>query len=160
MKRLGTVAAAAALIAVAGLSGCSNNHSSTSSSGPSNQTSAAGRSPGGSSTAEVTIAGKDQKVQGAVACTTEAGNVKIVIGEASAGLGAMLTDANPPAVESVGLGDVDGIPLGYTPGAGQGNASATKDGRSYTMTGTAIGVNMSDPTQAVRKSFEIDVTCP
>jgi ipoprotein LpqH len=161
VKRSVTVAAAATAIVVVGLSGCSSNKSSTSSSGSSSSTAAAAAGgSSGSSTAKVTIDGKDQNVQGTVACTTAAGNVNIAIGGASTGIGAVLTDASPPAVKSVGLGNVNGVTLGYTPGTGQGNASATKNGSSYKISGTATGVDMSNPMQPVNKSFEIDVTCP
>lgn len=164
MKRSVAVAAAATAIVVVGLSGCSSNkanQSATSGSGPSSgQTSAAAAGSSGSSTAKVTIDGKDQNVQGTVACTTAAGNVNIAIGGAATGIGAVLTDASPPSVKSVGLGNVNGVTLGYTPGTGQGNATATKDGSKYKISGTATGVDMSNPMQPVNKSFEIDVTCP
>ncbi|MGA9493697.1 MAG: lipoprotein LpqH [Mycobacterium sp.] len=155
MKRSVTVAAAATAIVVVGLSGCSSNKTSTSSS--SNGTSAAASA---SSTAKVTIDGKDQNVQGAVACTSAAGNVNIAVGGATTGIGVVLTDASPPAVKSVGLGNVNGVTLGYTPGTGQGNATATKDGSKYKISGTATGVDMANPMQPVNKPFEIDVTCP
>jgi lipoprotein LpqH len=147
-------------IVVVGLSGCSSNKSSTSGSSASNQSTAAASGSSGSSTAKVTIDGKDQSVQGTVACTTAAGNVNIAIGGAATGIGVVLTDASPPAVKSVGLGNVNGVTLGYTPGTGQGNASATKDGNKYKVSGTATGVDMSNPMQPVNKPFEIDVTCP
>lgn len=161
MKRSVTVAAAATAIVVVGLSGCSSNKSSTSSSGSSpSQSNAMPAGSSGSSTAKVVIGGKEQNVQGTVACTTAAGNVNIAIGGAATGIGAVLTDANPPGVKSVGLGNVNGVTLGYTPGTGQGNATATKNGNAYKITGTATGVNMSNPMQPVNESFEIDVTCP
>jgi len=157
VKRSVTVAAAGLAIVVVGLSGCSSDKKS-STSASSNGTSAAVSS--GSSTAKVTIDGKDQSVQGTVACTSAAGNVNIAIGGAQTGIGIVLTDANPPSVKSVGLGNVNGVTLGYTPGTGQGNASATKDGSSYKISGTATGVDMANPMQPVNKPFEIDVTCP
>lgn len=160
MKRSVTVAAAATAIVVVGLSGCSSNKSSSGSSSGSSGSSGATASSG-SSTAKVTIDGKDQNIQGTVACTTAAGNVNIAIGAASTGIGAVLTDASPPSVKSVGLGNVNGVTLGYTPGTpGAGNASATKDGSKYKITGTATGVDMANPMQPVSKPFEIDVTCP
>jgi ipoprotein LpqH len=155
VKRSVTVAAAATAIVVVGLSGCSSNKSS---SGGSNNGTAASS---GSSTAKVTIDGKDQSIQGTVACTTAAGSVNIAIGGASTGIGAVLTDASPPSVKSVGLGNVNGVTLGYTPGVpGAGKAEATKDGSKYKISGTATGVDMANPMQPVNKSFEIDVTCP
>lgn len=108
---------------------------------------------------KVMIDGKDQNVTGSVVCTTAGGTVNIAIGGASTGIAAVLTDANPPQVKSVGLGNVNGVMLGYTQGTGQGNASATKDGNSYKITGTATGVDMANPMQPVNKPFEIDVTC-
>ena len=156
MKRSVTVAAAGLAIVVVGLSGCSSDKKTSSVS--SNGTTVAASS--GSSTAKVTIDGKDQTVQGTVACTSAAGNFNIAIGGAQTGIGVVLTDASPPSVKSVGLGNVNGVTLGYTPGTGQGNASATKDGSKYKISGTATGVDMANPMQPVNKPFEIDVTCP
>ena len=156
MKRSVTVAAAGLAIVVVGLSGCSSDKKSSSVS--SNGSTVAASS--GSSTAKVTIDGKDQTVQGTVACTSAAGNFNIAIGGAQTGIGVVLTDASPPSVKSVGLGNVNGVTLGYTPGTGQGNASATKDGSKYKISGTATGVDMANPMQPVNKPFEIDVTCP
>jgi ipoprotein LpqH len=159
VKRSVTVAAAATALVVVGLSGCSSDKSSTSSGGSSNGTSAASAS--GSSVAKVTIDGKDQSVQGTVACSSAAGNVNIAIGGAQTGIGVVLTDASPPSVKSVGLGNVNGVTLGYTPGVpGAGKATATKDGSKYKISGTATGVDMANPMQPVNKPFEIDVTCP
>ena len=160
MKRSVTVAAAGLAIVVVGLSGCSSDKSKSSSSASSNGSTAAASGSSGSSTAKVTIDGKDQSVQGTVACTSAAGNVNIAIGGAQNGIGVVLTDASPPSVKSVGLGNVNGVTLGYTPGTGQGNATATKDGSKYKISGTATGVDMANPMQPVNKPFEIDVTCP
>jgi lipoprotein LpqH len=156
VKRSVTIAAAATAIVVVGLSGCSSDKKSTSSSSGGTSVAASG-----SSSAKVTIDGKDQTVQGTVACTSAAGTENIAIGGAQTGIGVVLTDASPPVVKSVGLGNVNGVTLGYTPGVpGAGKASATKDGSKYTISGTATGVDMANPMQPVNKSFEIDVTCP
>jgi lipoprotein LpqH len=157
VKRSLTVAAAGLAIVVVGLSGCSSDKKSSSSASSNGSTAAASS---GSSTPKVTVDGKDQTVQGAVACNSAAGSVNIAIGGAQTGIGVVLTDANPPSVKSVGLGNVNGVTLGYTPGTGQGNANATKDGSNYKISGTATGVDMANPMQPVNKPFEIDVTCP
>lgn len=161
MKRELTITVAAATILVAGLSGCSNSKPSTGSSGTSSVASISTGSGGGvrASGPKVIIDGKDQNVAGAVVCTTTGGNVNIVIGGAATGIAAVLTNGNPPDVKSVGLGNVNGVTLGYTSGTGQGNASATKNGSSYKIAGTAIGVDMANPMQPANKPFEIDVTC-
>ena len=161
MKRGLTVAVAGAAILVAGISGCSSHKSTPSGSGTtSGASTSASAGGGGGAGPTVIIDGKNQNVSGSVVCTTAGGNVNIAIGGAATGIGAVLTDANPPQVKSVGLGNVNGVTLGYTQGTGQGEATATKTGNSYKITGTATGVDMAHPTQPVNKPFEIDVTCP
>lgn len=113
----------------------------------------------GASNSKVLIDGQDQSITGTVSCLTAGGTVNIAIGGAATGIAAVLSDTNPPEVKSVGLGNVNGVTLGYTPGTGQGNAEATKDGSSYKITGTATGIDMANPMQPVNKPFEIDVTC-
>jgi ipoprotein LpqH len=136
---------------VAGMAGCSSNKSSTSSS-----TSAP--AAGGN---KVVIDGQTQSVTGQVSCTTAGGNVNIGIGDPTTGIGAVVTTANPPVVQAVGLGNLTGVTLGYSAGApNQGNAQATKSGNTYTIKGTAAGINSTSPQQALTKSFEMDVTCP
>ncbi len=167
MKRGLTVAVAGAAIVVAGISGCSSNKSSTGgSSGTSAGTSAGGGTTsasvggGGAAAPTVIIDGKNQNVTGQVVCTTAGGNTTIAIGGAATGISAVLSTDNPPKVQSVGLGNVNGVTLAYAAAApGQGNASATKDGNTYKITGNATGVDMANPTQPVKKPFEIDVTC-
>jgi lipoprotein LpqH len=59
----------------------------------------------------------------------------------------------------VALGNFNGVSLGV--GGTTGKAQATKDGNSYKITGTASGVDISNPMAGpVNKPFEIDVTCP
>jgi ipoprotein LpqH len=156
VKRELTIAVAGAAILVAGISGCSSNKSSTSGGGPSSGATS-GAAGGGGPT--VIIDGKNQNVTGSVVCTTAGGSLNIAIGGAATGIAAVLTDANPPQVKSVGLGNVNGVTLAYTSGTGMGNASATKDGNTYKITGTATGVDVANPMQPVNKPFEIDVTC-
>ena len=75
------------------------------------------------------------------------------------GIGAVLTDANPPVVKSVALGNVNGVTLAV--GGTSGKANATKDGSTYKISGTASGMDMSNPMAGpVNKSFELDVACP
>ncbi len=159
MKRGLMVAAAGAAILAAGVSGCSSNKSTSSGGGTSSTGgSVSVAAPSGANASKVIIDGKDQNVQGTTVCTTTAGTVNLAIGGAATGIGVVLSDANPPQVKSVALGNVNGVSLGYAAGD-QGNASATKDGNSYKITGTATGVDMANPMQPVNKPFEIDVTC-
>src|SRR3984885_7574402 len=120
--------------------------------------------PAGGSNTKGLIGGKDQNVKGQVACTPAAGNDNIAIGGSGStgvptGIGAVLTDASPPVVTSVALGNVNGVSLGV--GGTTGKANATKDGSTYKISGTASGMDMSNPMAGpVNKSFELDVACP
>jgi lipoprotein LpqH len=146
VRRKAEVAVAGAAIFVAGLSGCSSSNSNTGAAGASN--------------AKVTIDGQDQNIHGTVTCNTVNGKINIAIENQATGIGAVLSDDKPPQVESVGLGNVNGTALGYTAGTSQGNAQATRDGSKYKISGSATGINISDPMHPVTKPFEIDVTCP
>ena len=145
------VGIAAAATVVAGMAGCSSNKSN-----PSSPTSSSGA--GGN---KVIIDGQNQNVTGQVSCTPAGGNLNIGIGDPSNGIGAVVSTADPPVVQAVGLGNLSGVTLGYSAGApSQGTVQATKSGNSYTIKGTATGVNMANPQQQLTKPFEMDVTCP
>ena len=147
------VGIAAAATVVAGLAGCSSNKPGTTAS-----SSSSAPAPGGN---KVIIDGQTQTVTGQVSCTQVNGNLSIGIGDPTTGIGAVVTNADPPVVQAVGLGNLTGVTLGYSAGAqNQANAQATKSGNSYTIKGSASGVNSANPQQALSKSFEIDVTCP
>jgi lipoprotein LpqH len=142
----------AAATVVAGLAGCSSNKPST---GGASSSAAA---PAGN---KVVIDGQAQNATGPISCAQVNGNLSIGIGDPSTGVGAVVTNADPPVVQAVGLGNLTGATLGYSAGApNQANAQATKNGNSYTIKGTATGVNQASPDQALSKPFEIDVTCP
>jgi ipoprotein LpqH len=158
MKREIVITAGAAAILAVGLAGCSGSKSVSTPNG--------GVAAASAANTKVLIDGQDQNVKGQVACATTAGTVNIAIGGPSAGgagagtgIGAVLSDANPPVVTSVALGNVNGVALGV--GGTTGSAKATKDGKSYKISGTASGADLSNPMAGpVTKPFEIDVTCP
>lgn len=170
MKRGLIVALSGAAVVVAGLTGCSSDKDKDkdkqASTGSASATAtASAESPGGNSTAgagtaKVTVDGKAQDVSGQIACTTAGGNVVIAIGNAGGGLGATLTDADPPEVKAVGLGSVGGQALAYAPGVPGAEAKATKDGKTYKISGTVMSVDMSNPTAPANKPFDMEVTCP
>ena len=88
------------------------------------------------------------------------GNTNIAIGDATTGVGIVLTSGDNPTVQSVSLGNINGVTLGYQSGAGKGEATANKDGNTYTISGTSTGLDIADPTKPVNKPFEIVVSCP
>lgn len=154
MKRGFVVAVGGMAILVAGLSGCSSEDKKSETTG---ETSSAAAAEGKST---VTIDGQDQAVQGTVVCSSMGGNMNIAIGDAATGIAAVVSEGDEPTVQSVGLGNVNGVTLGYQSGTGQGEAKAEKDGSTYKISGTATGVDMANPLQPVNKPFEIEVSCP
>ena len=154
MKRGIVVGVAGVAMVVAAGAGCSSNKSRT----------------GASSTAsppagpQLIVDGQNQNVTGQVTCTVAGANTNIGVGDATNGVGAVVSNDNPPIVHSVGLGSVNGVSLGFSDAApGQANqAGAAVNGKSYAIKGTATGTDMSNPQspQQVTKTFEIDVTCP
>jgi ipoprotein LpqH len=158
------IAVGGAAIVAAGLAGCSSGDksstgsSSSSSSESSSSSSAASTSAEASGGTTVTIDGKPKDVGGTVVCSSMGGNVNVAIGEATTGIAAVVTEADPPEVTSVALGNVDGVTLAV--GGGQGDATATKDGKSYKITGNAYGIDMANPMQPAKKPFELEFTCP
>ena len=170
MKRGFVVAVSGAALLIAGLSGCSSDDKSSSATSAS-ETSAAASSASetsaaesptavtGSGTTRVVIDGQEQTVNGSIVCAAMGGNVNIAIGEATTGIAAVVSEGDAPTVTSIGLGNVNGVTLGYAAGAG-GEAKAEKDGNTYKITGTATGIDMANPMTPVNKPFEIEVTCP
>ncbi|HEX4393772.1 MAG TPA: lipoprotein LpqH [Mycobacterium sp.] len=158
MKREILIMAGTAATLATVMVGCSNHDKTT-------HVGNAAVAPAGASNTKVLVDGKDQNVKGQVVCTTAAGTVNIAIGGGSGssgvptGIGAVLTDATPPVVKSVALGNVNGVSLGV--GGTTGKANATKDGSTYKISGTASGMDMSNPMAGpVNKSFELDIACP
>jgi lipoprotein LpqH len=164
VKRGFVVGVGGAAIVIAGLSGCSSDEKkSESPTTPAETTTGAGTAsataaPSGGGT-KVTIDGQDQNVGGTVVCSAMGGNMNIAIGDAATGIAAVLS-SDGSTVQSVGLGNVNGVTLGYQSGTGQGEAKATKDGKSFNISGNATGIDMANPMQPVNKPFEIAVTCP
>lgn len=154
--------AAAALVLV----GCSDDKGSTtaSSSPAASGTGSSEVSTGGG--AEVTVEGKDLAGLdlNSVTCVKQAGKINVAsapIGGGAQGLGIVMTDADTPKVESLGL-VVDGSALAVSEMGGMksGSADVAVDGSTYTITGEAAGADMSNPMAGmITKKFVIKVTC-
>lgn len=157
---IGLVAAALVLV------GCSDDKSST--------TASSSPAPAGNGTSEVSTGGDTQvKVEGkdlagldmkSVTCVKQAGKINVAsapIGGGAQGLGIVMTDADTPKVESLGL-VVDGSALAVSEMGGMktGSAAVAVDGNTYTITGEAAGADMNNPMAGmITKKFEIKVTC-
>lgn len=157
MKRGIVVGVAGVALVVAASAGCSSNKSSTGASGSSSAAPAAAGPV-------LTVDGQNQNISGQVTCNAAGDNVTIGIGDPTNGLGAVVSNGNPPLVHSVGLGTVNGVALGFSDAAPNqsGSAGAAVKGKDWAIKGTATGTDMSNPQQPqqVTKPFELDLTCP
>ena len=173
MKRVvtagvGLVAAALMLVGCSDDKDSSEAASSTAASGDgSSEVSVVGDaevSRGGNS--EVKVEGQDLAGLdlNSVTCVKQAGKINVAsapIGGGAQGLGVVMTDADTPKVESLGL-VVDGSALAVSEMGGMktGSAEVTVDGDTYTITGEAAGADMNNPMAGmITKKFEIKVTC-
>lgn len=157
MKRLlaagiGTLGLASALV------GCSDSGHSAA---PASSTA----SVASGTSAQVKVGGSDLSGlnPASVTCVKQGG--KIDIGSGSTGgaqqaLAVVMTDANPPTVESLAL-LVDGNALSVANmGAKVGSANVAVDGKTYTITGQAQGADLKNPMAGkITKDFNIKVTC-
>lgn len=109
--------------------------------------------------ASVFVDGQPREVRGDVSCAVFGGKVNISIGPIGNPVFAAISETDL-RVDSVSVGTVNGVALGYLDGSPSGNAAATKDGNAYRITGTAAGVDLRNPLQPYTRPFEIDVTCP
>ena len=98
-----------------------------------------------------------------VTCVKAGGKVNVASGAVGGqqGLGIVMTDESTPVVESLGM-VVDGnaLAVANAMGAKSGSAEVTVDGDSYTITGEAVGADMSNPMAGmITKPFTVTVTC-
>lgn len=153
MKRAIAAGVLGAAVVVASVAGCSSSTTKSASSSSSSGSAAP-------IVTKVVVDGQDQDVAGTATCTVAGDNTNIGIGDPTNGVGAVVSNTDPPAVHAVGLGSPNGSTLGYSDAAqGQGSAEATKVGNSYKITGTAVTLDATD-AQPVTKPFELDAACP
>lgn len=129
-------------------------------------------SGGDSTTAEASSGQTDVKVDGgdlagldknSVTCVKAGGKITVASGAIGGqqGLGIVMTDAEPPTVESLGM-VVDGNALAVSNMGGMksGSAEVKVDGDTYTITGEAQGADMKNPMAGmITKPFSVTVTC-
>jgi lipoprotein LpqH len=147
----GLAAAAAVLV------GCSDDKGGSTTAGGSQV------STGGSTEVKVDgkdLAGLDMK---SVTCVKQGGKINVASGaiNGQAGLAVVMSDANPPTVDSLGM-SVDGNALAVTNtmGAKVGSAEVKVDGSTYTITGEASGADIKNPMAGmITKPFTVKVSC-
>lgn len=96
-----------------------------------------------------------------VVCQEVSGTMTIAIGSMTGadGIGATLTTGDDPVVKTVALGSVDGTAMAWAEGA-PGEVNATKDGSTYTISGSMTAVDITDPTNMTDTPFEMTIPCP
>ncbi|OBF35162.1 hypothetical protein A5724_15660 [Mycobacterium sp. ACS1612] len=146
--------------ATAVMVGCSDNES-----GPAAVTAAGGGQVSTGGSTEVKVDGKDLSGLDlkSVTCVKQGGKINVASGaiNGQAGLAVVMTDANPPTVDSLGM-SVDGNALAVTStmGAQVGKADVKVDGSTYTITGEATGADVKNPMAGmITKPFTVKVTC-
>ncbi|MBB5166483.1 lipoprotein LpqH [Mycobacterium sp. AZCC_0083] len=171
IKREFLVAAAGATVVATVLCGCSADKSNTSSSSSSSTTAAStsgssttaasasgsqSASPdAGASTWTVTVNGEEKSVQGTVNCRQRGNGAVEIITSGSApgsGIDTDVTDGDPLFVGGISLGDSFNGGLTYREGSDVGEVTGSKDGNTYTISGTGVGSG--------HKTFQVEVTCP
>src|ERR1700758_4189605 len=135
-----------------GASGSTSSTTTTKASSTTTGSPTSTTSGGSASEPRVTIDGKEQKVDGSVRCSQTLG-VTINIGTTAI---VNLSTTDPPEVRSVNIHGDDGV-LTYQNFIGGGDATATKSGNTYKITGHA---NQLSTSGVQSRAFEIDVTCP
>jgi lipoprotein LpqH len=170
VKRESSIAVAvAAATVVAGVAGCSSGNkasgpsssatssSATSSSATTSSATATSSAPAAAGPTQVTVGDKPVNVSGPVVCSTTDGKFSIAIGEAITGVIVGL-EPDGSVVHNAGFGTVDGVVMSFTEGVPGNNATATKNGNTYHITGNASGIDNAG--KEVNKPFTVDVTCP
>jgi lipoprotein LpqH len=140
-KGLCTVAATALMI-----SGCSDKAA----------TPAPGVLPPG--TAMLSIDGNDLGKTYSVRCQSIDWMTKIDTDLHASNVSAMLSNADTLKAEFIRFDDVDGFTGSYQH-ALQGEAKVTMIGRTYHITGAALGFNDAQPTRLKAETFAIKVSC-
>ncbi|KXO91191.1 lipoprotein LpqH [Tsukamurella pseudospumae] len=119
---------------------------------------AACTSPNTDSSTVVEIDGKAESAAEFVnaGCTRTGDSITIGSGsvQTARGIGAMLTEGNPPTVSSLFIATGGNVMTVLNTPVGQvGSAKASKAGNRYTITGEARAANLST------KKFRVEITC-
>lgn len=168
----GFALAAGCAVVLAGIVGCSSEDSGSpdaskapaptaEQSGQESQATLPSASPAQPDQGRVTLGDNDTGAVTGIGCETKDGLTTISI-EGGLHTTVILTDGEAPVVKSVSIGEVgsEGPSLAYVEGVAGGPPVVTRDGKSYTVTGTGMGTDAANPATPVDMPFDIAVTCP
>ena len=109
-------------------------------------------------TAVLSVDGRDVGKTYAVSCQTVDWMTRIHTDLHASTVSAMLSNADKLQAEFVRFDDVDGFTGSYEQSL-QGEASVTMTGRTYHITGAALGFNNAERTRLTAEKFTINVSC-
>jgi lipoprotein LpqH len=166
----GFVVAAGCAALLTGVVGCSSQNSGSPGGSQAPGPKASGQettstlppvSPAQPNQARVTFGTNDAGPVTGIGCETKDGQTTINI-EGHLHTTVVMTEGDAPAVKSVSIGDIgsDQPALAYVEGVSGAPVVATRDGRSYTVTGNGMGSNSASTEPPVDMPFDIAVTCP
>lgn len=157
MRHFVTVVCGMAAVS-AGLVGCSGGKGAPTANG--GAVSYSGGAPAQTNDATVVVDGQPHKINGGTACTVYADETVIAVGREPNSVKLRLTNGDKPTAKSVILGNIVGFNLFVDPPE-HGAAKVAKEGKKYTVTGTAWGVNTaSSNADEVTKPFEVQLSYP
>ena len=113
------------------------------------------------SKSSVTVDGKAWTGSFSTACAKQGDLLALTIADLSgdATKGASATIKSDDTVSAVGIGNVASGGLGYAEGAPGGSAKLEKDGKTYTVTGEATGVDLANPLEPKKSTYELVFVC-
>lgn len=112
--------------------------------------------------ATVVIDGKRTELNGHMICSHSGdGNFNIVMSNPLQTYSFAVSVSNDLAkVRSVGLGNIDGVSLSFQEYQAGLQASVSRDGNTYTISGTGVGFNKNDLNAQINEDFTVVASCP
>lgn len=109
-------------------------------------------------TAQMTVNGQDAGTTDSVSCRTVGPMTMIETGPEDAGMFTMIMAEDKQVVRIVRIQDLSGFTGSYNSGLG-GEANVTMNGRTFDISGTAVGFETADPSFRAPGSFQLMVSC-
>ncbi|WP_041312833.1 lipoprotein LpqH [Mycobacterium sp. JS623] len=109
-------------------------------------------------TAQVTVNGQNVGTTEAVQCTPAGSLTTITTGDQASGVTALISNKDELAADAVSLNNVGGFTGSYNRGLGE-DAKVTMTGRTYDITGAAVGFATANPSFRTTGTFAIKVAC-
>ncbi|MCG5432910.1 protein kinase [Mycobacterium sp. MYCO198283] len=119
--------------------------------------------PVGTGATKLTLDGKPVTVPGGVVCARSEGKLVVTAGlSGPLSATAMMTDVEPPVVEFLSIGELDGLTYTYLDDFARGaRADVDRQGRVYHFTGDLVAIDPADIGRTTPpKPFDLEVICP